>query len=157
MKYEEIVDLMNNDPVVQDLLNAPIPARLAYIGKDGAPRAIPVSYLWNGQGFAFASPTDWAKVEALRANPRVALTVDTTDFPPIGFMARGNASIEIVEGIPVEYIAASRRIVGEDRMEEWEAGVRANLDRMALVTITPTWLKIVDFVRRYPGPDQAGG
>jgi hypothetical protein len=95
-------------------------------------------------------------VEALRANPRVALTVDTTDFPPIGFMARGTASIEIVEGIPVEYIEASRRIVGDDRMEEWEATVRADMDRMALITITPTWLKIVDFVTRYPGPDQAG-
>jgi hypothetical protein len=45
MNYEEIVDLMNNDPVVQDLLQAPIPARLAYVATDGTPRVIPVSYL----------------------------------------------------------------------------------------------------------------
>src|SRR5215203_2961580 len=73
---------MNNDPYVQKLLQAPIPARLAYIAPDGSPRVVPVSYLWNGQAFVFASPPDWPKIKALTVNPKVALTVDTTDFPP---------------------------------------------------------------------------
>ena len=152
MNYDEIVDTMNNDPTVKDLLEAPIPARLAYIGKNGAPRAIPVSYIWNGNAFVFASPTDWAKVDALRLNPQVALTVDETVFPPRGFMARGTASIAIMQGIPQEYIDASRRIVGDDLMPSWEAEVRRNMSEMALITITPTWLKVVDFDTRFPGP-----
>jgi hypothetical protein len=89
MSDNDIVTTMNTDPVVQELLAAPIPARLAYIGTNGDPRAIPVSYIWNGAAFVFASPVTWAKVEAIRRHPRVALTVDETTFPPRGFMARG--------------------------------------------------------------------
>lgn len=152
MKYEEIVELMNHDPVVQSLLEAPIPARLAYIGKDGAPRAVPVSYLWNGKAFVFASPVSWAKVEAMRLHPKVALTVDETTFPPSAFMARGAVSIEIVQGIPQEYIDASRRIVGDELMPSWEEEVRKQMSEMALISITPTWLKVVDFETRFPGP-----
>src|SRR5688572_670123 len=121
MNYDEIVETLNTDPTVKALLEAPIPARLAYIGRDGAPRAIPVSFLWNGKAFVFASPVSWAKVEAMCRNPKVALTVDETTFPPRGFMARGTASIDIVQGIPQEYIDASRRIVGEDLMPSWES------------------------------------
>lgn len=150
MKYEEIVELMNNDPVVQNLLKAPIPARLAYVAKDGSPRVIPVSYLWNGAAFVFASPPDWPKIKALTANPKVALTIDTTDFPPNILLARGVATIEFGKGLPDEYVEASRRIVGEDRWAEWEAGVRVEKRDMALVTITPTWIKIMDFVTRFP-------
>ncbi len=152
MNYNEIVETMNADPTVKELLVAPIPARLAYIGKNGAPRAIPVSYLWNGKAFVFASPVTWAKVEALRLNPQVALTVDETTFPPRAFMARGTSSIEIVQGIPQEYIDASRRIVGDELMPSWETEVRSKMYEMALVTITPIWLKVVDFETRFPGP-----
>ena len=152
MSNKDLIATMNTDPVVQELLAAPIPARLAYIGTNGDPRAIPVSYIWNGTAFVFASPVTWAKVEALRQNPRVALTVDETTFPPRGFMARGTASIEIRQGIPQEYIDASRRIVGDDLMPQWEAEVRRNMTEMAVIIITPTWLKVVDFETRYPGP-----
>lgn len=152
MSDDAIAATMNGDPTVRELLAAPIPARLAYIGKNGAPRAIPVSYLWNGTAFVFASPVAWAKVEALRLHPQVALTVDETIFPPRGFMARGTASVEIVPGVPQEYVEASRRIVGEELMESWEAEVRGKIDQMALITIRPTWLKVVDFETRFPGP-----
>lgn len=152
MNYEEIVDLLNNDPVVQDLLQAPIPARLAYVATDGTPRVIPVSYLWNGKAFVFASPPRWTKIKSLTANPNVAFTVDTTDFPPKIMLVRGIASIEYFDGIPDDYIEASRRIVGEDKMVDWEAGVRSTIKEMALITITPTWVKINDFVTRFPGP-----
>jgi hypothetical protein len=152
VNYDEIVETMNTDPTVKALLAAPIPARLAYIGRNGAPRAIPVSYLWNGTAFVFASPVAWAKVDALRLNPQVALTVDETTFPPRSYMARGTVSIEIVQGIPQEYIDASRRIVGDERMPSWEAEVRDKMHEMALITITPTWLKVVDFETRFPGP-----
>ena len=154
MTYEEIVEVMNSDPVVQKLLRAPIPARLAYVARDGSPRVVPVSYLWNGKAFVFASPPDWPKIKALSANPKVALTVDTTDFPPNILLARGVATVEFDKGLPDEYVEASRRIVGEDRMAAWEAGVRAEERNMALVTVTPTWVKVIDFETRFPGPGQ---
>jgi hypothetical protein len=152
--YEEIVEIMNNDPVVQRLLQAPIPARLAYVARDGSPRVVPVSYVWNGNAFVFASPPDMPKIKALSVKPKVALTIDTTDFPPNILLARGVATIEFDKGLPDEYVEASRRIVGEDRMAEWEAGVRAENRNMALVTITPTWIKVMDFETRFPGQPQ---
>ena len=108
MTNEEIVETLNTDPFVQHLLQAPIPARLAYIGLDGAPRVVPVSYLWDGAAFVFASPPAWYKVRSLAANPRVALTVDTTDFPPLILSVRGVATIEYDQGLPEAYVEASR-------------------------------------------------
>jgi hypothetical protein len=69
-------------------------------------------------------------------------------------LARGIATIEFDKGLPDEYVEASRRIVGEDRMPEWEAAVRAENRNMALVSITPTWIKVIDFDTRFPGPSQ---
>src|SRR5688500_16417620 len=103
MTYDEIVDIMNNDPIVQELLRAPIPMRLAYVARDGSPRVVPISYLWNGKVFVFASPPDWPKIKALSVNPKVAITVDTTNFPPYILLARGIATIELDKGLPDEY------------------------------------------------------
>jgi hypothetical protein len=153
MKYEEIVELMNTDPVVQELVNAPIPARLAYIAPDYTPRVIPISYLWTGESFVFASPPTWFKIRSISVNPNVALTVDTEDFPSKILMARGVAAIEFDKGLPDEYVRASRRIVGEERFPEWEANVRSANRNMALVRVKPTWVKVVDFETRFPGPD----
>ncbi len=157
MTYEDIVQTMSTDPFVQQLLAAPIPMRLAYIGLDGAPRVVPISYQWDGAAFVFASPPTWYKIRSIQKHPQVALTVDTTDFPPLILSARGTASIEFDQGLPEVYVEASRRIVGEDKMPGWEAAVRAENRNMALVRITPTWLKVVDFETRYPGPDPAPG
>ena len=151
---DAIVETMNTDPYVQKLLQTPIPARLAYIGLDGTPRVVPVSYLWDGEAFVFASPPDWYKVRAIAANPNVALTVDTNDFPPLILSARGVASIDYDQGLPEQYVEASRRIVGEEKFPSWERAVRAENRNMALIRVTPTWLKVVDFETRYPGPSE---
>jgi hypothetical protein len=152
MTYEEIVQLLNTDPVAQKLLQARIPARLAYVAPDGSPRAIPISYLWNGKAFVINSPTDWPKIRAFEANPRVAFTVDSTDFPPHIMLVRGEVSnMEVRQGVPDEYVEASRRMVGEDQMEQWEQDVRANISKMMVISITPTWVKVIDFVRTHPG------
>ena len=37
-------------------------------------------------------------------------------------------------------------------MPEWEAGVRALYKQMAIIRVTPTWAKILDFETRLPGP-----
>lgn len=152
MNYDDIVHTMNTDPFVQKLLTAPIPARLAYIGLDGDPRVIPISYLWDGEAFVCASPPDWYKVRSMAKNPNVALTVDSNDFPPLILSARGTVEIEYDQGLPEQYVEASRRIVGEEKMPEWEKNVRSENRNMALIRIKPTWLKVVDFESRYPGP-----
>ncbi len=85
----------------------------------------------------------------------MAFTVDTTDFPPLVLLVRGNASIEFVGGVPGEYVETARRIVGEDKMENRERIVREEITEMALVTIMPTWIQVNDFGTRFPGPGKS--
>jgi len=168
--YPEIVHLVNTDPVAQTLLEAPVLMRLGYVGLDGHPRAVPVSYLWNGKAFVFASPTTAYKVRAIAAHPQVAFTVDTmaaearekvaatlgapvADYTPLIMLGRGTASIEVRPGLPEEHIEASRRMIGDDeKMVEWERAKREHTRDMAVVTITPTHLTLCDFVTRFPPP-----
>ena len=151
MHRDAILDLMN-DPVAQELVKAPIHARLAYCARDGSPRVIPIGYTWDGEVFVMGSPVNAPKVEALAANPKVALTVDTDNFPPHVLLVRGEAAVAVVAGVPDEFVEASRRFVGEAGMPEWEAGVRALYKQMAIIRVTPTWAKVLDFETRLPGP-----
>jgi hypothetical protein len=151
MQRDEIIELMN-DPVAQELIESPIHARLAYSARDGSPRVIPIGYSWTGEHFVMGSPLNSPKIKALATDPRVALTVDTSTFPPHVLLVRGEASIEVVEGVPDAFVEASRRFVGEAGMPEWEAGVRALYKQMAIIRVSPTWAKILDFETRLPSP-----
>src|SRR5215212_1384869 len=101
MPYDDVIQVLN-DPLAQELLHSNIPARLAYTGRDGAPRAIPIAFDWTGTEFVICTPPHAPKVRALQANPKVALTIDTTTFPPHVLLVRGTASVEVVDGVPPE-------------------------------------------------------
>ena len=137
-------------PLSLKLLGSSIPARLAYTGLDGDPRVIPVGFWWDGTSIIVGTVPTSAKVPALRKNPRVAITIDTEGYPPHLLLIRGSASVEIVDGVPEPYIAASRKIVPESEFAAWEGGVRALYQQMALITITPDWAKLLDFETTIP-------
>jgi hypothetical protein len=65
-------------------------------------------------------------------------------------LVRGNASIDIVNGVPDEYVEASRRITPAEEMPAWEAGVRSLYKQMAQITVEPTWAKLLDFETTIP-------
>jgi len=44
------------------------------------------------------------KLPALRENPAVALTIDTEVHPPAILLIRGRAELDVVDGIPEEYL-----------------------------------------------------
>jgi hypothetical protein len=67
---------------------------------------------------------------------------------------RGTAHIETVEGLPDEYLAASRKMVPDDQWDGWETGVRALYDRMVRITVEPTWVKLLDFKTTIPSAVQ---
>ena len=149
MKQEQVIQVMN-DPLAQQLLNSNIPARLAYTGLDGFPRAIPIGFLWNGTTFAMGTATNSPKVKALQAHPHVALTIDTNTFPPQVLLVRGTARVEIVEGIALGFLEACLKYVGADQWEAFEAQVRATYKQQARITIVSEWAKILDFETRVP-------
>jgi hypothetical protein len=137
-------------PVAQELLFSDIPARLSYIGVDGDPRVIPTAFWWNGEAFVLATVVKSAKVAAIRQNPRVALAVDRPGMPPRSLLVRGSATVEIVDGVPAEYLAGSRKITPAEAMPGWEAGVRALYAQMAVITITPDHVVLHDFETTIP-------
>ena len=97
MRDEDVVEVLNQ-PLARELLGSAIPARLAYNGLDGFPRAVPIGFYWNGAELVLASVSYAAKVKALVANPKVALTIDTAEPPWHILLVRGTASVEIVDG-----------------------------------------------------------
>jgi hypothetical protein len=138
-------------PISQELLGSSIPARLAYVGTDGAPRVIPIAFAWTGEHVVMATVPRSAKVRALQHHPRVALTIDTQDqWPPRVLLIRGTARIDLVDGIPDAYIEAARKVTPDEHFEAWEQGVRALYDQMVLITIEPDWAKLLDFETTLP-------
>ena len=81
-----------------------------------------------------------SKLRALRENPTVALTIDTEVHPPKILLIRGRAELDVVDGIPDEYLQANGtyEMTPEQRVE-WEAEVRSLYhDGMVRIVVTPT-------------------
>jgi hypothetical protein len=145
----EITEILNR-PISQELLARDL-TRLAYVAKDGTPRAIPIAFTWNGSEIVMCTTKNAPKLPALRDNPAVALTIDTEVHPPKILLIRGRAELDVVEGIPEEYLQmnGSYEMTAEQRVE-WEAEVRSLYDGMVRIVVTPTWAKLIDFETTLP-------
>lgn len=148
MNAAEIAEVLGRD-YSQQLLRSDI-ARVAYTGLDGAPRVIPIGFLWTGGTIKLYTVPGAPKVKALQADPRVAITIDTAGMPPRVLLIRGIAALETVEGVPDGFIEASRGGMPPEMMADWEAGTRALYDRMTVITVTPHWAKLLDFETTIP-------
>ncbi|GIG68398.1 pyridoxamine 5'-phosphate oxidase family protein [Phytomonospora endophytica] len=150
MNPNEITAILNL-PLSRELLARDV-TRLAYVAKDGTPRNIPIIFAWNGTEVVVCTPKNAQKLAALKANPAVALTIDTESHPPKILFIRGRAELDYVDGIPEEYLQTTTtyEMTPEQRVE-WEAGVRSLYeDGMVRIVITPTWAKLIDFETTLP-------
>jgi nitroimidazol reductase NimA-like FMN-containing flavoprotein (pyridoxamine 5'-phosphate oxidase superfamily) len=131
----------------QELLASTSAAHLAYIGKDGTPRVIPVGCYWTGDEFVISCATTSPKVAALSARPAVALSIDTGDTPDQAraLSVRGQANVEIVDGVVEEYLVAARKTMDAEAAAAFEEQVRGLYDQMARIAITPGWVRYYDF------------
>ncbi len=142
------------------LLASAIPARLAYVAVDGTPRVVATWFEWTGEeivmatylaGAAAGIRHPAARVAALRANPIVALTIDTETSPPKSITVRGRAEIDEVDGLAPEYIAAAYRYLGDAA-----GAMLADMDQpgtvQARIAVRPTWVGLLDFATRLPSP-----
>lgn len=151
MDAKDVADVMN-DPITQELLSSPLLAHLAYCGADGFPRVVPIGGIWNGAEYVICTATKAPKVRALTKDPKVAFTINTEAEaqPPHVLLVRGVARVEIVDGIPPEYLDASRKAVAREQWESFETQVRALYPQMARIAIKPLWAKVLDFETRLP-------
>lgn len=160
------MDLPQGDPqlletdIAQRLLRSTIPARLAYTATDGTPRVISTWFVWTGDELVMTTYTycpplgierPARRLRALRANPDVAVTIDTEPQPPEVLLLRGRVSITEVDGMVPEQAQAARRYLGEKGGAAYVAQAEHPRTRMARIALRPTWVGVLDFQHRLPG------
>lgn len=144
--------------LAQQLLHSPIPARLGFVATDGTPRVVPTWFEWNGTEIVMvtyvAGPNigirhPAARIAALRANPNVALTIDTEQFRSQSVTIRGRAEVNEVNGLASEYIASAHRYLDNGAFQ-----MLASMDQpgtvQARIVVRPTWVGLLDFATRLP-------
>ena len=149
MNQQEIAEILAT-PYAQQLLFAPQPARMSYVAVNGEPRVIPIGFHFDGAKLQIFTVPKAAKLKALRKNPRVALTLDTDGFPPKVLLIRGTTEQKLEPGVPEEYIIAGKKVMTDEQHVGWTQGVKDLYDAMVRITVTPTWVKLIDFETTLP-------
>jgi Pyridoxamine 5'-phosphate oxidase len=148
--------LLESD-VARRLLESSIPARYAYTSADGTPRVVASWFHWTGEELVM--PTFISaphvrhpayRVRAIRANPEVAVSIDTESFPPEVVTIRGRAEVSAVNGIVAEYALAAHRYLGDDEATAYLAQIDDPSTRMARIAVRPAWVAVLDFQTRMP-------
>ena len=143
-----------NEAGARDLLTNASLLRLAYNGHDGLPRAIPIGFFWDGAAIVVCTAVTSPKVLAIQHRPDVALTIDEGGTPADArsLLIRGRAEVDIVDGVPAEYLAGSRKTLPPDQVAVFEDAVTKMYEQMARISIVPTWARFYDFgAGRFPG------
>jgi hypothetical protein len=137
------------DPVAQALLASRQPAHLAYCWSDGTPRVVPIWFTWTGQTLVFGTPPKAPKLKALRQRADVAVTIDDAGaWPYKALLVRGTANVEILDDVVPEYADAAHRYFGPEQGAAWLRQLEGQ--PMARVSVTPTWVAVLDFETRFP-------
>jgi uncharacterized protein YndB with AHSA1/START domain len=141
---QAIADL--GEPGAMELLEHQALARLGYTGPDGFPRVIPIGFLWRDGRIIVCTATIAPKVRALKDRPQVALTIDNdVAAASKALCVRGVASVDIVDGVPAEYLAATAKGFTAEQHAQFETQVRSVYKQMARISIEPTWARYYDF------------
>lgn len=146
-------------PEARDLLSSPLPARLAYVAVDGTPRIVPTWFSWDGERVVMAT---WVagphvrhparRLDALRARPEVAISIDTDGQPPTVLQVRGRAEVHVVDGIVAEYREAAERYLGAEAAAGYLSAFEGAAVSMARIAVRPEWVGVLNFSERLPGP-----
>jgi len=140
------------DPLAQELLQAKVPARLAYNGADGTSHVISIGFHWNGQEVVVCTTPDSPKMQALRNGVKVALSIDITDSATRALLIRGSIRINEVWGMAPEYAAMTRRVMGERQGQDWLDHMKGRWPRTARILIRPEWVGLLDLDAHSPDP-----
>jgi hypothetical protein len=126
------------------------PLRLAYVALDGTPRVVPVLFHWTGEEIVMGGFAPSARGRALRANPAVAITIDTDEQPPEVLSVRGRAEVTEVTGVVPEYERYMRAGMPAEQADAYFAELRRRGTVMERIAVRPAWVGVVDFQTRFP-------
>lgn len=136
------------DPVAQGLLTSRQPAHLAYTWTDGTPRVVPIWFTWTGEALVFGTPPRAPKLKALRHGVDVAVTIDDAAWPYKALLVRGTVSVDLLDDVSPEYAEAAERYFGPEQAVVWLGQLRGQ--PMARISVSPTWVAVLDFETRFP-------
>ena len=87
------------------------------------------------------------KCGGLSSRPNVSITIDVGDTPSAAkaLLGRGLTTVDIVDGVPGGYIAASKKVMGADHATEFEHQVGSIYGQMTRISIEPVWARFLDF------------
>ena len=137
------------DPVAKDLLQSRRPAHLSYTWTDGSPRTVPIWFQWTGSDVVFGTPANAPKCRALHDGDRVAVSIDSEDFPYRVLLIRGTAEVSRVDGVVAEYAQAAERYFGREQGQGWVSQLPTEL-QMVRIAVHPEHVTILDFETRFP-------
>lgn len=138
-----------DDDVVAGLLSGPNLARLAYIGRDGRPRVVPIWCTYADDSIVMVTGPKADKVRAIEANPAVALTIDSATPPYHVLMIDGDATIEPTDGMAPEYPAIVEKYLA-GAAENYLRPMRDRVKTQRRIRIAIRSFRVLDFVKRAP-------
>src|SRR5262249_18483803 len=100
--HQSAINEVLNQPLSQELLARDL-TRLAFVGLRATPRSLPTGSVWTASEIVRSPRKTAGKRPALPPTPAVALTIDTEAHPPKVLLIRGQAELDVVDGIPEEY------------------------------------------------------
>jgi hypothetical protein len=153
MVQQDAQTIIQTDPVAQKLVQSAIPARLAYVWRDGTPRVVPMWFHWTGEEFLMGAPPNAPKFKVLSDHSDVALTIDGNEWPYQVLLVRG--TISAIAAMPMaaifpEYEAMARRYLGEEGSQQFMAAANQTFSRWTRIAIRPREVRILDLVTRFP-------
>ena len=125
-------------------------ARLAYVWDDGTPRVVPIWFHWDGKALVMGTPVKSPKAHALPNHSKVAVTIDSETWPYKVLSIRGIAAVSIINGVVPEYAKSAERYFGAEAGQGWINQIKGLFTQMARIAVTPEWVAILDFEKRFP-------
>lgn len=138
-----------DDEIIAGLLGGPNLARLAYIGRDGRPRVVPIWFTYADDEIVMVTGPKADKVRALAENPAVALTIDSSTPPYHVLMIDGDATIEATEGMAPQYPGIVERYLGP-AAEAYLRPMRERVKAQRVIRVAIRSHRVLDFVKRRP-------
>lgn len=90
------MDMSMTDEEIKKYLSQPIIARIATVGDDNKPYIAPVWFIYEEGTLLISTGRSSVKIRNIKANPHVAVAIDTTEggFKSKGVIFRGKAELD---------------------------------------------------------------
>ena len=150
MRHEKVVEVLNQ-PLARSCWGRPSGAAGLQRARR-VPQVVPIGFYWNGAELVLASVSYAAKVKALVANPKVALTIDTAEPPCASCWCVGPPGWRSSMGwcrVPGRFRKGPPRISGRPSRPR-----SARSTSRWRIAVTPQWAKLIDFETTLPSAVQ---